>query len=127
MIFTFSFSGHVNRSDKKASEMPRLVANFHQLVMTECKISQPSKSITTDKSPQREVNQERRSSFPFNSPQKEQHYGALLHSTSEARLSIMDQNRQLQLGKLLMVNVGKGVFSNLGLFQNILCTVPLVE
>ena len=103
--------------------MRTLVANF-RLEMTKCKISSPRKSITTNKSPQMEKNQGRPSSFPFNSPQKEQRYGALLHSTSEACLSEKNQNRQLQLGKLLMVNFGNGAFSNLVLFQNILCTVP---
>lgn len=66
----------------------------------------------------------RRASLPSNSRQ-EQQPGALRHQTSEPLLSQMNLNRELKLGKLLIV--GNGVFQIWCSFQNLLCTLPLVE
>lgn len=103
MNFTFSVSGHVTKSDKKADGIAGLLANFslqeeRKQQLGECDIASPCKLGA----------QGRRYSLPPNSTQKEH----LFHSKSESHLSKMNQNRKLQLGKLLMANVGNGAISN---------------
>lgn len=115
MIFTFSVSGHVTKSDKEADEMAERLANLNlqseerKQQLEECNIASPSKSTNTiEQLFQRKLGaQGRRSSLPPNSTKKEQLNGALFHSRSESHLS---QNRKLQLSKLLMTNVGNGPF-----------------
>lgn len=79
------------------------------LGILECTIASPSKSTNTIEQLRKRGAQGRRSSLPPNSTKKEQLNGALFHSRSESHLS---QNRKLQLGKLLMTNVGNGAFLN---------------
>jgi len=86
--------------------------------------SNSSHGNSVDELSQKREFERRRASLPSNSPQ-EQHPGTLRHQTSEPLLHQMNQNRELKLSKLLIV--GNGAFSNLVLFQNLLCTVPLVE
>ena len=117
MIFTFSVSGHVTKSDKEEDEMAERLANLNlqseerKQQLEECNIASPSKSTNTiEQLFQRKLGaQGRRSSLPPNSTKKEQLNGALFHSRSESHLS---QNRKLQLSKLLMTNVGNGAFLN---------------
>ena len=117
MIFTFSVSGHVTKSDKEADEMAERLANLNlqpeerKQQLEECNIASPSKSTNTiEQLFQRKLGaQGRRSSLPPNSTKKEQLNGALFHSRSESHLS---QNRKLELGKLLMTNVRNGAFLN---------------
>ena len=79
---------------------------------------------STEKLSEREEFDRRRPSLPANFSQERQ-LGALRHQTSEPLLSQMNQKRELKLSKLFMV--GNWAFSNLVLFQNLLCTLPFDE